>query len=69
MKVFRVSFEDPRDGHKGYEFARNISYARKLKKWNTSRGLVAEIEPLAVTLTKAGVLNFLNRYAGHPNNG
>ena len=69
MKVFRVSLEDPRDGHKGYEFASSLSHARQIQEQHSANGMICEISPLMVRITKCGVLEFLNRYAGHPDNG
>lgn len=69
MKIYRVSLDDLRgDGHRGYEYCPSKGAANKTIR-AVAETCQCEIEIIDVPLTKAGVLNALNQYGGHPNNG
>lgn len=72
MKVYRVSVRRPDSEHAGYEYFSNKRKAKGVQaeanKGNPpySRG---EVEEMDLTLTKKGVMAFLNAYATYPDNG
>jgi hypothetical protein len=71
MRFYRVHRYSSSDGSFGYEFFVSKTDAEKAaREWNAdSEGDPAEVDLIEIEPTKAGILDALNRYADHPNNG
>lgn len=71
MRFYRVHLYDGADGSAGYKFFTVQADAkREARQWDRDRDNDAtEVEALEIEPTKAGILDALNFYAGHPNNG
>ena len=79
MKIYRVSHRDQWSEHSGYEYFSNKSIAESIQnKENKERGkggkdsaaqTFDEVEEIEFMLSKKGILDLLNQYAAHPNNG
>ena len=67
MKFYRVHFVNHAEmGSQGYEF---FTSKRAAEKKAREYGPTAEVEEIQVTPTRAGILDALNRYGSHPDNG
>jgi hypothetical protein len=73
MRFFRVHFYDGADGSAGYQFftvqAEAARAARAFNRDATDSHAVVEVEAIEIEPTKAGILDALNTYASHANNG
>jgi hypothetical protein len=72
MKVYRVGLRDVWSEHKGYLFYSSKSEAEaEQKKDNKDRGnsMQDEVTEIEFDLTKKGVIEMLNQWASHPDNG
>ncbi len=72
MKIYQVSYGDCIEGHRGYSYYSSRAKAVKAindfkrKGENFQASLLDESD---VEISKAGILEALNRYAGYPDNG
>jgi hypothetical protein len=78
MKVYRLSKWEAADGHRGFQYFSNRRDAvRALRDWvdqheGKERAEIragSDIDKLDVKLTKQGIVQALNYYASHPDNG
>lgn len=72
MKIYRASFRDDFNEHKGYQYFTSKTKAGLIqKKHNNKLDKVnrEEVEEIEFTLSKAGIISLLNQYASHPDNG
>jgi hypothetical protein len=69
MKIYRVSYRDSSDEHKGYEYFSNKTDAVKADNKNRGNQMRDDVEEIEFQPTKSGVLRLLNIYASHPDNG
>jgi hypothetical protein len=75
MKIYRNHYSKDGGGSNGFSFHSSKSDAVKaVKAVNRSQQEQFEepseiAEPLEIELSKKGILQFLNRNAGHPDNG
>lgn len=74
MTFYRVQFYTEKDGSQGYEFFTTKFAAQKYQResWDGEGKLTdihRRIEQIEVKATKAGILQLLQRYASHADNG
>ena len=70
FRVFRNSYRDDVDEHRGYEFFATREAAKRAAGGANQNGLSAETQSFIYDgRNVGGVLSFLNRYATHPDNG
>lgn len=66
MKIYRVSYKDDFDEHTGYSYH---SLRRDAKAAMTDTERKTDVEIIEVKATKSGIVQALNEFGGHPNNG
>lgn len=74
MRIYRVELFSEADSSRGSEFFGSMREAkRRLAEWRRQAeddyDDRTDITAIDVTMTKAGVLAFANRWAGDPSNG
>ncbi len=73
MKIYRIDLRDESYVSLGYEFVASHAEAQRLSTELVndpgSQVMDTEIERFEVPRRKAGLIRWLNLYAGHPNNG
>ena len=70
MKIYRVDKSDP-DCHSGYSFYPTKALAAEaVRLWEAGKdGSEAVVETFDVPTTKHGLINWLNAWASHADNG
>jgi hypothetical protein len=74
MRFYRVAFGNEEGNSGGYAWFTTIAEARRFARGKepddaTSCVIDPTPEPVDIEPTKRGILDALNRYADHPNNG
>lgn len=70
MKVYRVSSRNFLAEHVGYEFHANKKEAvKKHKESNNNNNIDPEIREIEIKISKKGIIEALNQWASHPDNG
>lgn len=69
MNIYQVSYRDDCDEHKGYSYHATRREARKTIKTAEHAEQTCDVEKVTVSVTKAGILKALQRFASHPDNG
>jgi hypothetical protein len=76
MKLYRVHFYEQRDGSRGYVwFTERQAAESNLRKFDKDNRTAEDdrrpdrIEVVEIVPTKAGILNALNHWASHADNG
>ena len=74
MKIYRISSvggdaSAVTGEHQGYQYVSNKRDLRKSLREATSFDHDAEFEVINVEISKRGILEALNKYGEHPNNG
>ena len=74
MKLYRVTHYTVADGHQGYTWHTSKAEAdREAKAWHKAQdpmdGPRVSVAPVDIETNKAGLVDALNKYAAHPDNG
>lgn len=70
MKVYQLSYRDQKEGHQGYTYFGSKAAAQKeTKRVQANGSLVLTQTVLTVEISKRGILQALNAYGGHADNG
>lgn len=72
MKIYKVTYRTDQEGSEGFYFTASMKDA-KTNTHNAEGHDITEcdkeIETIEVTATKKGIIELLNRHAGHNDNG
>jgi hypothetical protein len=72
MKIYKVTLYDCVEGNQGYTFhgSKRAATQRAAEfRRDNADDRSTEIDIITVKTDRAGILDALNRYAGHPDNG